>query len=199
MRVAQLIRAMKAWLILSSFVISTKIPLNKIIVRVMSVRGSNHSLYSTDWRQPCSTWINLCKPKYYTKLKKIECYSIKNTKKLMKLQLVRFCVYCRIKPHAPPLVQTSVNSFEFHPCERTTPAECLRVSWHTLVSNTHRLLHGLPGSLIPFDSHASVPQRQYKMESCLRRLVVPSKFLLFISTLKNPHISSHILKFYQLS
>ena len=27
--------------------------------------------------------------------------------------------YHRIKPHAPPLVRTPVNSFEFHPCGRT--------------------------------------------------------------------------------
>ena len=39
--------------------------------------------------------------------------------------LVRFFAVYRIKPHAPPLVQVSVNSFEFQPCGRTTQAECL--------------------------------------------------------------------------
>ncbi len=28
----------------------------------------------------------------------------------------------RIKAHAPPLVRAPVNSFEFHPCERTPQA-----------------------------------------------------------------------------
>ena len=32
---------------------------------------------------------------------------------------VRFLALHRIKPHAPPLVRAPVNSFEFHPCERT--------------------------------------------------------------------------------
>ncbi|KAL8249517.1 hypothetical protein R6Q59_006385 [Mikania micrantha] len=36
--------------------------------------------------------------------------------------LVRFFALHRIKPHAPPLVQVPVNSFEFHSCERTPQA-----------------------------------------------------------------------------
>ncbi len=40
-------------------------------------------------------------------------------------KLVRFYALCRIKPHAPPLVQTSVNFFEFQSCDRTTQAKCL--------------------------------------------------------------------------
>ena len=39
--------------------------------------------------------------------------------------LVRFCVLHRIKPHAPPLVQVSVNFFEFRSCDHTTQAGCL--------------------------------------------------------------------------
>ena len=51
------------------------------------------------------------------------------TKDLNNIQgLVRFCALCRIKPDAPPLVQTSVNSFEFQPCDCSTQAERLRVS-----------------------------------------------------------------------
>ena len=42
--------------------------------------------------------------------------------------MVRFCVLCRIKPHVPPRVQTSANSFEFQSCDRSTQAERLRVS-----------------------------------------------------------------------
>ncbi len=41
---------------------------------------------------------------------------------------VRFLAYHRIKPHAPPLVRTPVNSFEFHPCGRTPQVACLSVS-----------------------------------------------------------------------
>ena len=50
---------------------------------------------------------------------------------------VRFLAYHRIKPHVPPLVRAPVNSFEFH-----------------------RLLCGLPGYLILFDTHTFEPQRQ---------------------------------------
>lgn len=35
---------------------------------------------------------------------------------------VRFFADRRIKPHAPLLVRAPVNSFEFHPCERTSQA-----------------------------------------------------------------------------
>lgn len=89
------------------------------------------------------------------------------TKDLNNIQgLVRFCALCRIKPDAPPLVQTSVNSFEFQPCDCSTQAERLRVSLYIGIPklqhlHAHYLQHGLPGSLIPFDSHAFVPQRQY--------------------------------------
>ncbi|MFS7967371.1 hypothetical protein Hanom_Chr09g00785011 [Helianthus anomalus] len=36
--------------------------------------------------------------------------------------LVRFFALHRIKPHAPPLMRTCLNSFEFHSCERTPQA-----------------------------------------------------------------------------
>ena len=54
---------------------------------------------------------------------------------------VRFLAYHRIKPHVPPLVRAPVNSFEFHP-------------------SIHRLLCGLPGYLILFDTRTFEPQRQ---------------------------------------
>jgi hypothetical protein len=44
------------------------------------------------------------------------------------LALVRFLAYHRIKPHAPPLVRTPVNSFEFHPCGRTPQVVYLALS-----------------------------------------------------------------------
>jgi hypothetical protein len=44
------------------------------------------------------------------------------------LAQVRFLAYRRIKPHAPPLVRTPVNSFEFHPCGRTPQVDYLTLS-----------------------------------------------------------------------
>ena len=44
------------------------------------------------------------------------------------LAQVRFLAYHRIKPHAPPLVRTPVNSFEFHRCRRTPQVVHLAVS-----------------------------------------------------------------------
>ncbi len=70
----------------------------------------------------------------------------------------------RIKPHAPPLVRTPVNSFEFHPCGRTPRWFTYRFRFATQSENRtaskHRLGRGLPGYLILFDPHAFVPQRQ---------------------------------------
>lgn len=42
--------------------------------------------------------------------------------------LVRFFAYYQIEPHNPPLLQSSVNLFEFLPCGRTAQVECLRVN-----------------------------------------------------------------------
>ena len=44
------------------------------------------------------------------------------------LAQVRFLAYHRIKPHAPPLVRTPVNSFEFHRCRRTPQVVYLSLS-----------------------------------------------------------------------
>ena len=44
------------------------------------------------------------------------------------LAQVRFLAYHRIKPHAPPLVRTPVNSFEFQPCGRTPQVDHLTLS-----------------------------------------------------------------------
>ncbi len=65
--------------------------------------------------------------------------------------MVRFFALHRIKPHAPPLVRAPVNSFEFQPCGRTPTLP---------TASSHRLGRGLPGYLIPFATHAFVPQRQ---------------------------------------
>ena len=68
---------------------------------------------------------------------------------------VRFLAYHRIKPHVPPLVRAPVNSFEFHRCRRIrSGAYCL-----SQTPSDHRLLRGLPGYLILFDTHAFVLQR----------------------------------------
>ena len=78
---------------------------------------------------------------------------------------VRFLAYHRIKPHVPPLVRAPVNSFEFHRCRRTPQVEYLTLSlYHSEVAlrtvSIHRLLRGLPGYLILFDTHAFVHQCQ---------------------------------------
>ena len=44
------------------------------------------------------------------------------------LAQVRFLAYHRIKPHAPPLVRTPVNSFEFHRCRRTPQVDDLTIA-----------------------------------------------------------------------
>ena len=77
---------------------------------------------------------------------------------------VRFLAYHRIKPHVPPLVRAPVNSFEFHRCRRTPQVEYLTLSLYLpkvapREVSIHRLLRGLPGYLILFDTHAFVPQR----------------------------------------
>jgi len=47
--------------------------------------------------------------------------------------LVRFHVDYRIKPHAPPFIQTPANLFKFDLCSFTPQARYLRVSWYTKV------------------------------------------------------------------
>ena len=79
---------------------------------------------------------------------------------------VRFLAYHRIKPHVPPLVRAPVNSFEFHRCRRTPQAGHLTLSLRhpreaPRTASVHRLLRGLPGYLILFDTRAFVPQRPY--------------------------------------
>ncbi len=97
---------------------------------------------------------------------------------------VRFLAYHRIKPHAPPLVRTPANSFEFQPCDRTSQVDYLTLSLglvHHNVhkSSNHRLRRGLPGYLILFAPHAFVPQRQYwfsKLPSQLVFYVISTHF-----------------------
>ena len=78
---------------------------------------------------------------------------------------VRFLAYHRIKPHVPPLVRAPVNSFEFHRCRRTPQVGCLTLSLgrkplNRLTAGIHRLLCGLPGYLILFDTRTFEHQRQ---------------------------------------
>ena len=77
---------------------------------------------------------------------------------------VRFLAYHRIKPHAPPLVRTPVNSFEFHLAAyspRWILNALLAAQNYPKQRVYHRLGRGLPGYLILFAPHAFVPQRQY--------------------------------------
>ena len=53
------------------------------------------------------------------------------------LAQVRFLAYHRIKPHAPPLVRTPVNSFEFHSCERTPQVVYLTLSLGHRIRKSH--------------------------------------------------------------
>ncbi len=91
---------------------------------------------------------------------------------------VRFLAYHRIKPHAPPLVRTPVNSFEFHCCQRTPQVDhlTLRLDAYGVLhsSSDHRLRRGLPGYVILFAPHAFVPERQ------LRSSKLPSLSVFFM-------------------
>ena len=53
------------------------------------------------------------------------------------LAQVRFLAYHRIKPHAPPLVRTPVNSFEFQSCDRTPQVDYLTLSLGRVLSIAH--------------------------------------------------------------
>ena len=64
---------------------------------------------------------------------------------------VRFLAYHRIKPHVPPLVRAPVNSFEL---------SLGRKPLNRLTAGIHRLLCGLPGYLILFDTRTFEHQRQ---------------------------------------
>ena len=83
----------------------------------------------------------------------------------------------RVSSHVPPLVRAPVNSFEFHRCRRTPQVGYLTLSLGdrklTLpTASIHRLLCGLPGYLILFDTHTFEPQRQ----SHSRQLPTRSEF-----------------------
>ncbi len=61
-------------------------------------------------------------------------------------------------------MRAPVNSFEFHRCRRTPQVEYLTLSLGRApqgrTAGIHRLLRGLPGYLILFDTHAFVHERQ---------------------------------------
>ena len=80
---------------------------------------------------------------------------------------VRFLAYHRIKPHVPPLVRAPVNSFEFHRCRRTPQVGHLTLSlggsgYKAQTASVHRLLRGLPGYLILFDTRAFEHERRWR-------------------------------------
>ena len=91
---------------------------------------------------------------------------------------VRFLAYHRIKPHVPPLVRAPVNSFEFHRCRRTPQVGCLMLSlsrWYQVpTAGIHRLLCGLPGYLILFDT------RTFELKRQLHSRMLPSQSEFFM-------------------
>ena len=97
---------------------------------------------------------------------------------------VRSLAYHRIKPHVPPLVRAPVNSFEFHRCRRTPQVGYLtlslgRRSHMGRIPSIHRLLRGLPGYLILFDTRAFEHERRYgsgRMPSQSEFLVISMHF-----------------------
>ncbi len=107
---------------------------------------------------------------------------------------VRFLAYHRIKPHAPPLVRTPVNSFEFHRCRRTPQVAYLMVSLGRAIKNhtssKHRLGRGLPGYLILFAPHAFVPQCQLRSSQLPSQLVFYGISMHFTATCHIPPTST---------
>jgi len=84
---------------------------------------------------------------------------------LMRLNtLVRLHVDCRIKPHAPPFIQTPANLFKFYLCSFTPQARRFRVSLYlkTIFLNTTPMNSGyeLLGSPILIDARTLVIRRQ---------------------------------------
>lgn len=71
--------------------------------RVSFVTGLNHTFHNTNFRRPCTTFLN----------------------KFKILAMVRFLAYFQIKQHVPLLVLFSVKSFNFNSCEFTHQVEYL--------------------------------------------------------------------------
>jgi len=83
--------------------------------------------------------------------------------------LVRLNADCRIKPHAPPFIQTPANLFKFYLCSFTPQARYLRVNLHQnkllsgiSIDSGHELL----GSPILIDTRALMIRHKKKMKSC---------------------------------
>ena len=78
--------------------------------------------------------------------------------------LVRLNVDCRIKPHAPPFIQTPANLFKFYLCSFTPQARHLRVSLYIkkiITYNVHEFRARTElGSPILIDSRALMIRRQ---------------------------------------
>jgi len=78
--------------------------------------------------------------------------------------LVRLHADYRIKPHAPPFIQTPANLFKFYLCSFTPQARHFRVSLYTKNNSSHMMPinsgYGLLGSPILFDIHTLVVQCQ---------------------------------------
>jgi len=78
--------------------------------------------------------------------------------------LVRLHVDCRIKPHAPPFIQTPANLFKFYLCSFTPQARHFRVSLHIktifLCKMSINSGYELLGSPILIDTRTLMIQRQ---------------------------------------
>ncbi len=91
-------------------------------------------------------------------------------------------------------MRAPVNSFEFHRCRRTPQVEYLTLSlYHSEVAlrtvSIHRLLRGLPGYLILFDTHAFEPQRQSRVGMLPSQSEFRVISMHFTATQRIPHTS----------
>jgi hypothetical protein len=86
--------------------------------------------------------------------------------------LVRLNADCRIKPHAPPFIQTPANLFKFYLCSFTPQARYLRVNLHSYLKRLDAISidsgHELLGSPILIDTRALMIRRQKKNEKLPR-------------------------------
>jgi len=84
--------------------------------------------------------------------------------------LVKFLADYRIKPHAPPFIQTPANLFKFYPCDCTLQVRYFRVN----LNNTNNIVYFIPinsqyrllGSPILFDTYILAVRRLINLVCC---------------------------------
>jgi len=116
--------------------------------------------------------------------------------KIISTTLVRLNVDCRIKPHAPPFIQTPANLFKFYLCSFTPQARHLRVSLYKKtiflcimsINSGYELL----GSPILIDTRTLMVQRQRTSGKSPRPPEILIIFLNFISRLCSSPTSSSL-------